>query len=132
MLDLALHTVVAEAREGTADFDAVDSGDHNTSGPGRTKHSVALQATREFTAQIKNSFGVLPFQSVANGIFTQRANAFVQSNFLTFRFDSVQSWKLASGSQKTASKIFFPLCRGDWRRSGKVPTLAEKLNTLSR
>jgi hypothetical protein len=96
--------MVTEACEGTADFDTVDSGDHQTSGPVRTKHSVALQATDDFTAQIKNSFGILPFQSVADGIFTQRANAFVKSTILTFRFDSVQSWKLASSSQKDGVK----------------------------
>jgi hypothetical protein len=104
MLDLALHTVVTEAREGTAEFDTVNSSDYQTSGPVRTKHSVALQTTGELTAQIKNSFGILPFESVADGIFTQRANAFAQSTFLTFRFDAVQSWKLASDSQKDGVK----------------------------
>jgi hypothetical protein len=96
--------MVTEARKRTADLDTVDRGDHQASGPVRTKHAVALQATGEVTAKIKNSFGILPFQSVADGIFTQTANAFVESTFLTFRFDSVQSRKLASGSQKDGIK----------------------------
>jgi hypothetical protein len=42
MFDFAFHTVITEAREGTANFYAVHGGHHQTSGPVRAEYSIAL------------------------------------------------------------------------------------------
>jgi hypothetical protein len=113
MFDLALHTMVTEACKRTTDLDAVDRGDHQTSGPVRTQYAIALQLTGEITAKSENSTGILPFEGVPDGVFTERANAFRESTFLAFRFDPVQGGKLASGSQKNGVKDFLPVV--SWR-----------------
>jgi len=129
---LALHTVVTGTREGAADFNAANGGNHETSGPIRAQYSIALQTTGDLAAQSENSTGILPFEGVPEGVFTERANAFGKRAPLAFRFDPVQGGKLTSGTQKGGVKDLFPWCRGDWRPSGNAPTFAEKSNTLSR
>src|SRR6266566_4179768 len=85
MFHLALHTVVTETREGAADFNAVDRGNHQTSGPIRAEYSIAFQLPGDLTTQSENSTGVLPFEGVPHGVFTERANPFKRNGI--FRSD---------------------------------------------
>ena len=71
-----LHTVVTETREGAADFNAVNGGNLEASGPIRVEYFFAFQLAGDLTAQSENSTRVLPFEGVPDGVFTERANAF--------------------------------------------------------
>jgi hypothetical protein len=71
--------------------------------------------TGEITAEIENGTGILPFEGVPDGIFTERANAFRESTALAFRFDPVHGRKLTSGTQKHRVKDLFPVV--SWRRA---------------
>jgi hypothetical protein len=113
MFHLALHTVVTETREGATDFNAVDGGNHQTSGPIRAEYSIAFQLPGDLTTQSENSTGILPFEGVPDGVFTERANAFRESASVAFRFDPVQGRKLTSGTQKHRVKDLFPVV--SWR-----------------
>jgi hypothetical protein len=113
MFHLALHTVVTETREGAADFNAVDRGNHQTSGPIRAEYSIAFQLPGDLTTQSENSTGILPFEGVPDGVFTERANPFRESASVAFRFDPVQGRKLTSGTQKHRVKDLFPVV--SWR-----------------
>jgi hypothetical protein len=113
MFHLALHTVVTGTCEGAADFYAVNGGNYQTSRPLRAEYSVALQLAGEITAEIENGTGILPFEGVSDGVFTERANAFGKSAALAFRFDPVHGRKLTSGTQKHGVKDFFPVV--SWR-----------------
>jgi hypothetical protein len=113
MFHLALHTVVTGTREGAADFYTVNGGNHETSGPIRAEYSIALQLTDEITAESENGTGILPFEGVSDGVFTERAYAFGESASVAFRFDPVQGRKLTSGTQKHRVKNLFPVV--SWR-----------------
>jgi hypothetical protein len=113
MFHLALHAVVTGTCEGAADFNAVNGSDDQASGPIRAEYSIALQLPGEITAERENSAGILPFEGVSDGVFTETANAFGEGASLTFRFDPVQGGKLTSGTQKHCVKNLFPLV--SWR-----------------
>jgi hypothetical protein len=113
MFHLALHTVVTGTREGAADFYAVHGGNHQTSGPIRAEDAVAFQLTGEITAESENGTGILPFEGVPDGVFTERANAFGKSTAVAFCFDAVQSGKLTRGTQKHRVKDLLPVV--SWR-----------------
>src|SRR5260370_15260112 len=108
MFHLALHAVVTGTREGAADLHAVNGGNYQTSGPIRGEYSIAFQLTGDLTAQSENSTGILPFEGIPDGVFTERANAFRESASLAFRFDPVHGRKLTSGTQKHGIKDLFP------------------------
>jgi hypothetical protein len=113
MFHLALHTVVTGTREGAADFNAVNGSNYQTSGPIRAEYSIALQTTGDLAAQSENSTGILPLESVPDGVFAESANAFRERTSLAFRFDPVQGRKLTSGTQKHRVKDLFSLV--SWR-----------------
>jgi hypothetical protein len=79
----------------------------------RTEYSIALQLPGEITAERENSAGILPFEGVSDGVFTETANAFGQCASVTFRFDPVQGGKLTSGTQKHCVKNLFSVV--SWR-----------------
>jgi len=110
---LALHTIITGTREGAADFNTVNGGNYEASGPIRAEYSIALQLTGEITAESENGTGILPFEGVPDGIFTERANAFRESTSLAFRFDPVHGGKLTSGTQKHRVKDLFAVV--SWR-----------------
>jgi hypothetical protein len=119
MFHLALHTVVTGTREGAADFYAVNGGNHETSGPLRAEYSVAFQLTGEITAESENGTGILPFEGVPNGVFTERADAFGESAALAFRFDPVHGRKLTSGTEKHRVKDLLPVVSWRWAAIGQ-------------
>jgi hypothetical protein len=101
--------VVTGTCEGAADLHAVNGSNDQTSGPIRAEYSVALQLTGEITAECENSTGILPFEGIPDGVFTEKANAFRESASSAFRFDPVQGRKLTSGTQKHRVKDLFPV-----------------------
>jgi hypothetical protein len=109
MFHLAFHTVVAGTREGAADFYAVNGGHHETSGPLRAEYSVAFQLAGEITAESENGTGILPFEGVSDGVFTEKANAFRERTSQAFCFDPVHGRKLTSGTEKHRVKDFLPV-----------------------
>jgi hypothetical protein len=113
MFHLALHAVITGTGEGAADFNTINGSDDQASGPIRAEYSIALQLPGEITAEGENSAGILPFEGVSDGVFTETANAFGESAALTFRFDPVQGGKLTSGTQKHRVKNLFPVV--SWR-----------------
>src|SRR5258708_11472446 len=109
MFHVAFHAVVTGTREGAADLHAVNGGNYQTSGPIRAEYSIAFQLPGDLTTQSENSTGILPFEGIPDGVFTERANAFRESASLAFRFDPVQGRKLTSGTQKHGVKDLFPV-----------------------
>jgi hypothetical protein len=113
MDDLALHTVITETHKGTADFDAIHRSHHQTSRPGRAQYPVALQLARDSAAQPKHRLGIVSFQRVSHGIFTERPDPFRQHTApLTGRLDAMESGILASRAQKHGVKDLLPLMPG--------------------
>jgi hypothetical protein len=115
MFHLALHTVVAGTREGAADFNTVHGSDDQAAGPIRAEYSIALQLPGEITAQRENGTGILPFEGVCDGVFTEKANAFRERTSQAFRFDPVHGRKLTSGTEKHRVKDLLSVV--SWRRA---------------
>jgi hypothetical protein len=115
MFHLALHTIITGTRKGAADFNAVNGGNDETSGPLRAEYSVAFQLTGEITAESENGTGILPFEGVSDGVFTEKANAFRERTSQAFRFDPVHGRKLTSGTQKHRVKDLLSVV--SWKRA---------------
>jgi len=109
MFYLALHAVLTGTGEGAADFNPIKGSNDQASGPIRAEYPVALQLAGEITAESENGSGILAFEGVPDGVFTERANAFEQGTAFAFRFDPVHGRKLTSSTQKHRVKDLFPV-----------------------
>jgi len=94
-------------------FDPIDGRHDPTPGPVGAQYPIALQLTSHLAAQGEQSAHIVSFQGVSDSVFTQRTHAFEQSAFLAFRFDAMESGKLASGSQEHRVKDL--LLRVSWK-----------------
>src|SRR5258705_1115186 len=130
MFHLALHAVVTGTREGAADPHAVNGGNSQTAGPTRVEYSIAFQLPGDLTAQSENSTGILPFEGIPDGVFTERANTFRESASLAFRFDPVQGRKLTSGTQKHGVKDLFPVVPRRLAAIGQSAQFSGEIKTL--
>jgi hypothetical protein len=90
MLYLPLHAGVTAAREGTADFNAIDGGHRQTAGPIRAQHSVAFQTASDLTAEGEDRLGRLPLECIANGVVADGPYALGQGPATARGFDLEQ------------------------------------------
>jgi hypothetical protein len=95
-----LQAVVAAAAVGTADFDAVHSGDHQPSGPIGAQDAVAFETASDFTAEIEEGFGRLPLHGIAEGVVADRPNALGQRPGAALVLDLEQAGPLHGRPQK--------------------------------
>jgi len=108
MLHLALHTGVAAAHKGAADFDVIHGGYHQTAGPIRAQHSVAFQTAGDFAAQGEDRLGRLTLEGIADGIVADRTNPLGQGPATALGFDLQQTGHLHGRPQEDRIQHLVP------------------------
>src|SRR6266568_4490526 len=108
VLNFPLHAGIATPHERTADLDAIDSRNHQPSGPLGTENSVAFQAAGDFATEREHRFGSLSFERVADGVVADRSDAFRQRSLATLGLDLQQAGNLHGGTQEDGVKYFLP------------------------
>src|SRR5262245_10526998 len=132
MADLTFHTMLTATHKRATNFDPIDGCHDQPPGPVGAQYPIALQLTGHLAAQGEQSPHIVSFQGVSDSVFTQRTYAFGQSALLTFRFDAMESRKLASGSQEHSVKDLFlrvswkfPAIRQSFHQCGEIKHLIE-------
>jgi hypothetical protein len=108
VLNLALHTGIATAGEGTADFDSIDGRDRQPSGPVGADNAIAFQTAGDFATEREHWLGRLSLEGVADGVVADRPNAFGQRSIVTLCLDLKQAGNLHGGTQEDGVKYLLP------------------------